>query len=134
MGGDTVGRNIIMKEHKRQANTARKKHSLRSLHLSAMAPHKILAIRPNNGKHVYINPTVTAEYPICLAIVEPNVMDEAIPETVLTINHNMKKYNTSTSPKLRFYRFKSQLRRTNSKKKTNHLTNLNFSHVYRSPR
>lgn len=71
----------MMKEHKRHTSMARKKHSLRNLHLSAKAPHKIFATRPNNGKHVYINPTVTAEYPICLAIVEPNVMDDAIPAT-----------------------------------------------------
>lgn len=53
--------------------------NLRNLYLSAIAAEKILKKRLANGKTVYINPTVTAAKPICLAIVDPNVIKGATP-------------------------------------------------------
>ncbi len=79
--GGEVDTKIMKNEHNKLANMENSNIDLRIFPLSAIAPNITFTNKAHKAMDVNMHPTVMAEYPICLAMVEPNVIRGAIPTT-----------------------------------------------------
>lgn len=75
----------IQNVENKQQNIANRNTNFFLWNLSAIAPLTVFTNSPVRGKIVYIRPTVTAAYPLCLAIVGPNIINGATPEVKFSL-------------------------------------------------